>query len=157
MLARAPALALVSALLASPGSACVIIDGDDDGNDAATDDGPQMEGDGDTGEGVCFTPPHCDPLSPSCGDGELCSGAQGTFDCTPVPEGSELVGEGEECGTASCQEGLVCVPGMCGVLGCCVPLCDLEQPQCPDGRACIPYFSEGSSQCYAHVGACEPQ
>ena len=88
-------------------------------------------GSGSVDGGECFVPPHCDPLSPDCAPGELCSATQGSFDCTPVPEGTELVGEGEPCGNASCDQGLVCLSSCNGGAGCCVPVCDVEQPQCP--------------------------
>ena len=144
---------LVLALL---GSGCIFGDDGDEGSDdvLAMDEGSAGSGGVDGGE--CFVPPHCDPLSPSCAGTELCSANQGSFDCTPVPEGTELVGEGEDCGSASCDQGLVCVPTCGGGAGCCVPLCDLEQPQCPMDRTCAPYYAEGSTQCYAHVGLCEP-
>lgn len=152
---------LVFPLLLLPWSGCLV--GDDQG-DAGSEDGPAMgEGtvaaDGTTVE-ECFVPPHCDPLAPNCADDEICSANLGTFDCTVVPEGTELAGEGEECGAASCDAGLVCsplaVPGCSGGVGCCLPLCDLQQPQCAMGSACVTYFAEGESQCYEDVGVCAP-
>lgn len=139
---------------------CVIGVGDDQG-DAGSDDALAMEegtavADGTAGA-ECFVPPACDPLAPDCPPGELCSESLGTFECTPVPEGTELVGEGEPCGATSCDQGLVCVSYCAGGSGCCVPLCDLEQPQCPMDRPCINLFAEGSTQCFANVGVCEPE
>lgn len=160
-LARLLLLLLPPVLMAASG--CIIGVGDDQG-DAGSDDALAMEegtavADSQDG-GECFLPPHCDPLAPDCGENELCSTNLGTFDCTPLPEGIELAGEGEECGMSSCDAGLVCVatavPGCNGGAGCCLPLCDLEQPQCPTGRVCVPFLSPGSTQCYEHVGVCEP-
>jgi hypothetical protein len=160
-----PARLVLPLLLLLPASGCLL--GGDDQGDAGSEEGLAMDegnegtvaADGTTVE-ECFLPPHCDPLSPNCANGEICSANQGTFDCTVVPEGTELVGDGEECGAASCEEGLVCsaipVPGCSGGVGCCVPLCDLEQPQCSAGMSCSAYYSEGSSQCYANVGVCTP-
>jgi len=141
-------------LLSSLWSGCVIGGSDDAGNDGADagGSGPEPEE-----ESECYVPPTCDPLSPDCAPNELCSQDLGSFVCTPVPEGSELVGEGEPCGSASCDAGLLCVASCAGGAGCCLPLCDLEQPQCPMGRACVNVLPEGSTQCYAHVGVCEPQ
>jgi hypothetical protein len=156
-----PIRLLVLLPLLVPG--CLI--GDDGSGDSGSDDMLAMEeGTAATGSmdgGECFVAPHCDPLAPDCVDGEICSASQGSFDCTPVPEGTELANEGEECGAMSCGEGLVCVavavPGCEGGTGCCLPVCDLEQPQCPNGRVCTTFLSEGSTQCYAHVGVCEPE
>lgn len=154
-----PSRCVTLLLLSLLGSGCLY--GSDDSGDAGSDDALAMDegtaGSGGVDGGECFVPPHCDPLSPACADTELCSANQGDFDCTPVPEGTELVGEGDPCGVASCDQGLVCVATCGGGTGCCVPLCDLEQPQCPMDRACTPYYSEGSTQCYAHVGVCEPE
>lgn len=153
-----PSRSIALLLLSLPVSGCVF--GGDDQGDEGSDDALAMEegtaASGSLDGGECFVPPHCDPLSPACATNELCSANLGSFDCTPVPEGTELVGEGEPCGIASCQEGLVCAVTCNGGAGCCVPLCDLEQPQCPMDRPCSPYYSEGSTQCYAHVGVCEP-
>jgi hypothetical protein len=150
-------LSLLLPLSAFAASGCLIGVGDDEG-DAGSDDALAMEegtaADGTAG-GECFAPPACDPLAPECGPDELCSESLGEFQCTPVPEGTELVGEGEPCGAASCDQGLVCVSYCAGGAGCCLPLCDLEQPQCPMDRACLSLFAAGSTQCYAHVGVCE--
>lgn len=146
-----------SLLLSLVASGCVF--GSDDQGDEGDDQLAMDEGSGtasvDEG-GECFVPPHCDPLVPDCAPNELCSANLGSFDCTPVPEGTELLGDGEPCGNTSCQEGLTCVASCAGGNGCCLPLCDLEQPQCSMGRACVPYYPEGSTMCYAHVGVCEP-
>jgi hypothetical protein len=157
MIARMRPSRLLPLLLSLPLPGCILgVGNEDTGNDdeLAMDEGTAGTGSVDGGE--CFVPPHCDPLSPDCAPGELCSAIQGSFDCTPVPEGTELVGEGEPCGNASCDAGLVCVSTCNGGAGCCVLVCDLEQPQCPMDRPCTPYYAEGSTQCYAHVGVCEP-
>jgi hypothetical protein len=148
-------LPLVLSLLAWAPSGCLLVGDDGDGG---SDDAPVMEGgtvvaDGTAG-GECFTPPACDPLAPECAANELCSEDLGAFRCMPVPEGTALVGEGEPCGAASCAPGLVCVSYCAGGAGCCLPLCDVEQPQCSMDRACLPLFTAGSTQCYAHVGVC---
>lgn len=153
-----PSRSVTALALALAVTGCIF--GSDDQGDTADDMLAMDEGTAGSGGvdgGECFVPPHCDPLSPDCADGELCSASLGAFDCTPVPEGTELVGEGEPCGSASCDQGLVCALACGGGVDCCAPLCDLEQPQCPMGRACTPYYAEGSTQCYAHVGVCEPQ
>ena len=159
MIVRPSSFRLACSLLLSLAvTGCIFGSDDEDTGDdqLAMDEGTATAGPVDDEGGECFVTPNCDPISPSCEDGELCSANLGTFECTPVPEGTELVGEGEDCGNASCQEGLACVAACTGLGGCCLPLCDLEQPQCPGGRACTPYYSEGSTQCYAHVGVCEP-
>lgn len=147
-------------LLAWPATGC-FTDGNDQ-DDVSAGHSPMAEPtEADSNDdGPCFEPPHCDPLSSECASGEICGANLGTFDCMVVPADTDLQGEGEECGTMSCNDGLVCVatavPGCDGGQGCCLPLCDLEQPQCVGGRVCVPYYPEGSSQCYAHVGVCEP-
>jgi hypothetical protein len=157
MIVRPSSPRLACSLLLSLLAAGCVFGSDDqgEGNDdqLAMDEGT---GTGSIDDGECFVPPQCDPLVSDCDNGELCSANLGNFECTPVPEGTELLGEGEMCGAASCQEGLVCVASCSAGNGCCLPLCDLEQPQCPAGRACIPYYSVGSTVCYAHVGVCEP-
>jgi hypothetical protein len=158
MTVRVRSLRLACSLLSLAVSGCIF--GSDDQGDSGGDDRLAMDegtANGSADGGECFLSPHCDPIAPDCANGELCSANLGTFDCTPVPEGTELVGDGEECGNTSCEEGLVCVASCNGLSGCCMPLCDLEQPQCPADRTCVPYYAVGSTQCYAHVGVCAPE
>ncbi|MCA9705416.1 MAG: hypothetical protein KDK70_06195 [Myxococcales bacterium] len=151
------ARSLLVLLLSSLGlGGCIIITNDDDGSGdtAAADEGTGIADD--TGPSSCFDPPQCDPLASNCAQSK-CVPDGSTFACTPTMPGMEELGPGEPCsGSVSCQEGLLCLPGggsCTGGQGCCVPLCDVSQPQCPSGTVCMPYFS-GTTLCYDDVGVC---
>lgn len=158
ILVRRLAMSSVLVLLAGLGGCGCLLVGDDGGED----DGPLAMDEGTAGGSageVCLEPPHCDPLAPMCGDGELCAPDGTQFSCVLVPAETMLAGMHEACalGGQGCDQGLVCLQvtvSGCDGPGCCIPLCDLEQPQCSGTDECMPFFTE--SVCYPEVGACAP-
>lgn len=106
--------------------------------------------------------PHCDPVDlQTCAEGQACYGVDGGFTCVPDASGEDLGAFLDPCEYANaCDPGLLCrspsdVPS-CGDSSCCVPLCDLTAPDCPDSLVCAPYFAPGhGAPGYEHVGICE--
>ncbi|MCH9687995.1 MAG: hypothetical protein K0V04_41580 [Deltaproteobacteria bacterium] len=134
-----------------------LLDTDDSTDGPAMMDEATGAADG-TGPATCFSDGQCDPLGPSCGDTDRCAPLGSQFICTPVPQGTMALGEGETCMEASsCDTGLVCIagPSCAGGQSCCVALCDVAQPQCSGGTNCLPYFESGAPPpCYEDVGVC---
>ncbi len=109
----------------------------------------------------------CEPLAPSCPQGQGCYPIAGGWACAP-----DASGRGGQYGDAcefinACDPGLVCisdwaVPGCEGAFGCCSEICDLQDPagdgQCPganEGQVCMPWYSQGAAPTgYENVGIC---
>jgi len=103
----------------------------------------------------------CDPLGDDCDADQTCvSSSGGPFSCTPQGAGQY----GESCRFLNaCEAGLGCfmpAPSVCegGGSGCCLPYCDVTAPDCPDGLACVPFFSEDPPEGLESLGVCfEPK
>lgn len=102
---------------------------------------------------ICL--PQCDPLIVDCPGGQVCIPAVGAFVCAPDASGP---GGGlfSACtGGNTCDPGLVCadaeLSAQCGGPSdeCCLAMCDLGQPDCPNGQACTLW-----SQDSADIGVC---
>lgn len=109
----------------------------------------------------------CDPLDAStCKEGEVCIKGSWVNDFFCRMDVSGATGKlGEACEAANgCDPGYSCeapeyVPGGCpeGAIACCTPLCDLENPQCPEDSKCLEYFGGFGlepAQCLEDVGFC---
>ena len=115
--------------------------------------------------------PRCDPLLQDCSENEVCipvSPGDG-FACVLDASGGDGVA-GTPCRYAnSCNPGLLCRPGdlVPGCLqngACCVPLCDLTDPNASQtcaaaytepGAECVPFFEMGTAPPeYEDVGVC---
>lgn len=109
----------------------------------------------------------CDPLDAStCKDGEVCIKGQWVNDFFCRMDVSGETGKFRDaCDAANgCDPGYSCeapeyVPGGCpeGAFACCTPLCDLEDPQCPEDTECREYFGGFGvepAQCLEDVGFC---
>lgn len=111
---------------------------------------------------ICI--PNCHPLVQDC---------PGVLMCVPLVEGFSCVidASGEEgqafdaCASANvCDEGLVCWPAGSALecdqdaTGCCLPMCDLADPEvvCPGaGQSCVSIYEEGMAPPEsAKVGVC---
>lgn len=108
--------------------------------------------------------PACDPLIQGCTDGHVCIPVGDTFVC--VVDGSGEEGQVfDPCEFANaCDKGLLCLNPSAGVEcdpnagGCCLPLCDVSDPNvvCPGvGQECISLWEEGMAPPdYEKVGLC---
>lgn len=91
--------------------------------------------------------PVCDPRLQACPDGEACYPLDVSFTCAPIGEPNGL---GDACEFINdCEAGSYCGEGgaFCndpGSPGCCLPFCDLSQPDCPDATRCLPPFEPGT-------------
>jgi hypothetical protein len=103
--------------------------------------------------------PLCDPLAQDCAEGFACMPVSGSFACQP----DDQVGKGklgDPCEYAfQCQAGFACidalsVPGCEGV-ACCSPFCSTNQPYCPQGMSCVPWFNDLAPQPLANLGVCK--
>lgn len=107
--------------------------------------------------------PTCDPLLPDCGPDEVCTPlGDDEFVCVSEEPGS-MGGPGESCeAIAACEAGLLClvpevVPDCPSDVGCCTPLCDLDDPMppCLVGQSCEPYYEPGTApEGFEHIGFC---
>ncbi|MCY1065486.1 hypothetical protein OV090_11970 [Nannocystis sp. RBIL2] len=107
---------------------------------------------------------NCDPLAQNCPTGEMCVIAFFSFDefeCIPD------VHPDEGRAFAPCDYSDACAPSFfCMVpavspecdpeeIGCCVPVCDLEAPDCPEDHTCEPWFiPEEAPPGLEHIGVC---
>jgi hypothetical protein len=110
--------------------------------------------------------PSCNPLEPSCGNGEGCYvGVNGLFVCHPDASG-EGGAYGDECdGAATCDPGLFCatagvVPD-CVTVSCCSEYCDVSDPMADEacagfaaGQQCLAAFEESPPDGLESVGLC---
>ena len=108
--------------------------------------------------------PGCDPLVADCGVDEVCIPAGDVFICTVDASGDE--GQlFDPCEFANaCDNGLLCLNPSAGVEcdpnagGCCLPLCDVSDPNvvCPGvGQGCISLWEDGMAPPdYEKVGLC---
>lgn len=89
--------------------------------------------------------PTCNPLLQPCPAGDGCYPTGSGYVCAPDASGEGMGEEGDPCEfTNGCTAGLYCGVGECGDSPrCCLPFCDLDQPECPAGTECVPGFSEG--------------
>jgi len=124
--------------------------------------------------GLTLCLPTCDPLAPTCPDGQVClfsySSREPGFMCMTPDESLPNVGE-------SCDQAYRCTPESWCVPAdelvapcadgqtCCTPLCDLDAPNtCPGapmGEVCVPFFSAPFDPAddpwgvqYNHLGYC---
>lgn len=110
--------------------------------------------------------PHCDPLAPACQADEVCildpDGDSAQFVCI-----HQAVGDGgaafQPCEFLNaCGLGLACIEPDAAVEcdesapGCCLPFCDLGQPDCAgEGAQCVAWFEPGQAPPgLADVGVC---
>lgn len=107
-------------------------------------------------EHYCF--PNCDPLGQGCSNGWPClPSLDDGFVCAPYPLGD--LSHGEPCEySVQCAEGLHCAlpaPSICGDApdGCCLPLCDLDAPDCRAPTVCEPWYDDPPAG-NEHVGVC---
>ncbi|WP_096328667.1 hypothetical protein [Nannocystis exedens] len=109
----------------------------------------------------------CDPLDVStCKEGEVCIKGQWVNDFFCRLDASAETGKFRDaCDKANgCDPGYSCeapeyVPGGCpeGAIACCTPMCDLDDPQCPEDSKCYEYFGGFGlepAQCLEDVGFC---
>lgn len=121
------------------------------------------------GDGVLFVCiPECDPIVQDCGTGELCIPFPwlygDKFICVPDFSGDE--GQlFDPCNSDSdCDPGLYCADPAAAVecdpqaVGCCLPFCDLDDPNtCPGaGQQCLPWYDAPADAApyNTDVGAC---
>ncbi len=125
--------------------------------------------DGCTASGNTVLPlclPQCDPIAQDCDQDESCIPAplnRGAFLCILA-----LAAYGETfqpCDTSyHCNAGLACFPPSAAVecdpmaSGCCLPFCDLDEPNtCPgQGQQCVPWYADPNDAApfNTDVGAC---
>ncbi|WAS99036.1 hypothetical protein [Nannocystis punicea] len=105
----------------------------------------------------------CDPLGTDCPEGQVCVPVpiEDAFTCAPdlsLDEGQVF----DPCEYANvCDPGLACVTADLAVEcdpmapNCCLPLCDLSQPNtCPGaGQECVPWFEDPAPK-YENLGLC---
>lgn len=111
-----------------------------------------------TAEGAfnpCFI--SCDPLGDDCDVDQTCVSSLGDeFLCAAEGQGQYT----DPCRFINdCEEGLGCfdaVESVCDVreASCCLPYCDLQTPDCPDGLGCVPFFNEAAPRGYENLGVC---
>ncbi|MEM7158075.1 MAG: ribulose phosphate epimerase [Myxococcota bacterium] len=119
-----------------------------------------------TNEGViALCLPSCDPLVQDCAEGQACYPVADEWVCAPDASG-EMGAAGDSCEFINvCSPGNICVgaaawPDCQGSVGCCSPVCDLEDvdadAECPGtGQTCQPWYEEGDAPPgYESVGAC---
>lgn len=107
----------------------------------------------------------CNPLGNDCDENELCIPGGDAFICTPDATGKSGA-LGDACDFPNvCEPGLGCFMPTAVVCdepeasGCCLPYCSLAEPDCPNGLACTPFWSEGEApEGFEDVGVChEPK
>ncbi|MEZ4426969.1 MAG: ribulose phosphate epimerase [Nannocystaceae bacterium] len=112
--------------------------------------------------------PGCNPLTQDCqANNEICiPDPQGYGFVCVLDASGDMHPAGTPCEIANqCNAGNVCLnvddyphPDCQGSLGCCGPLCDLNDSSCPDeppGLSCEPWYEQGMAPVgYEHVGIC---
>ncbi len=108
--------------------------------------------------------PACDPLAQDCAGDDLCLLVGQTFVCVldASDEGGQLFGACEFAN--GCDKGLLCLNPSGATEcdpdsgGCCLPLCDLSDPDatCPGaGQSCVSLYEEGMAPPeFTNVGTC---
>jgi hypothetical protein len=134
-------------------AACNIID---DGTAVCPD--PQACAILDAGVPLCVQ--SCEPLSPSCPQGQTCTFTYGGLACQIAL--GDTVQEGQPCGPeVVCELGTLCSyepaldctdePGV----GCCAEPCDLNDPSACNGtEVCLPWFPLRPPPELAYLGVC---
>ncbi len=103
---------------------------------------------------VCL--PECNPLIVNCPEAQVCIPSVDVFACAPDASGPGGALFSNCTGGNTCDPGLVCADAknsaQCGGSSdeCCLAMCDLDQPDCPAGQACNPWFLGG----FMDVGVC---
>lgn len=104
--------------------------------------------------------PTCDPLLQDCPLGQLCAASQHGEPFVCLPAAPSPAGLFAPCDAAfDCAPALACVPdGFASECqagsDCCVPLCDLNAPECPGAdQGCMPWSSPPPAG-LEHVGIC---
>lgn len=141
-------------LLASSAPAC-----EDDLPDRGDPIEQESEGEDLEDADVCVE--ECYPIKQDCGPGWACLPDNPGFSCHSLPALAEgprrKLHDACEVGSQTCEPGLVCmqasVPGCDGNSGCCVAICDINEPECTEGTSCYPIF-EPAYMCYPNVGVC---
>ena len=111
---------------------------------------------------LCF--PNCDPLLQDCPGTDVCipNPNGGNFLCVLDASG-DLGKQNDPCEYANaCDPGLVCVdPALASecdpmAAGCCLPFCDLMNPDCTNqGAMCLPWYEMNMAPPgYENVGVC---
>lgn len=104
----------------------------------------------------------CDPLIPDeCPEGDGCYPVEDGFLCVSDASGMEG-GPFEPCNFPNaCDPGLFCLPtdragSQCDpdASGCCSPVCDLSDPDCPEETVCESYFEDAPVMGYEDLGVC---
>ncbi len=110
---------------------------------------------------LCF--PDCDPLAQDCPFDKVCLLVENAFIC--VIEAQSNAGVFDDCQFANdCMKGLLCSEASWAVEchpeseACCLPMCDLGDPEgvCPGvGQSCVSIYAPGMAPPkYANVGVC---
>lgn len=112
--------------------------------------------------GVPLCVQSCDPLEPTCPQGQTCAFTFGGLACQIAL--GDVVPEGQPCGPeVTCELGTLCSydpvldcteePGV----GCCAEICDLLDPSaCGGMETCMPWFPFDPPPELANLGVCVP-
>ena len=98
----------------------------------------------------------CNPLFVDCPEAQVCIPTVADFACAPDASGPGGGLFSACAGGNTCDLGLVCADAknaaQCDASSdeCCLAMCDLDQPDCPAGQACIPWFQG----VFPDVGVC---
>ncbi len=105
----------------------------------------------------CLTP--CTLDSDTCRPYERCVPTfTDGLHCVALDEGRGQLGDA--CvDPAECADGLFCGPSALSLCGedselCCLPLCDVNAPDCPNELVCAPWYSDPPPGT-EHVGVCQ--
>ena len=110
--------------------------------------------------------PTCDPLAPNCLPTEVCTTQPNGDDFLCLPGSGDAGQLNDPCEYANaCALGLFCAnPSLASecdpmAAGCCLPFCDLTNPQCTNqGAMCLPWYDIGMAPPgYENVGVCGVQ
>lgn len=99
---------------------------------------------------VALCLPTCDPLMPTCVQGEGCFPTDGAtaFVCLAAP--TPNIDSPWTClSTGGCEPGTICLASFnlpeCEEEECCTPYCDLSNPTCPVNTECLPFWEKGAA------------
>ena len=102
----------------------------------------------------------CFPADSACKPGYECMEYRWGFFCFPDRKGLDTPAGGSCLISADCAPGLFCggpstYPGCpLGEPGCCIPFCDLSDPECAEMTECTPYFPGPAPDGFENLGAC---